>query len=115
MGNKILTIVAGIVGAIIGFTAVRYIATEVIQPTINPVNYSELETAFVNSCTNSYNSLSGDYNGKTYCECVNNKLKVMYGDKFLTSDDLTNRISKNGYNSTETDKMAECVTQIYEF
>ena len=110
--NPVITVVAGVIGIVIGFTVVRIITTEFIKSNAK-VDYSQLESSFLNSCTNSYNSLSGDYKGAEYCACVNNMLKTAYGDKFLTSDEFTNRISKTGYNAAENEKMAQCVLQLY--
>lgn len=112
---KILSVIAGIVGILIGYSLVTYVFDGVFNPRDNKVSQEQVEKVFSNSCTNSYNSISDDNYGEFYCTCVIRNLKQMYGEQFLITGDFLKRINTTGYSSEETDMMATCLPQEYEY
>ncbi len=59
--------------------------------------------AFISACTGADTSSS-------FCGCAYDRLLVMYPD-LVTNKERINRISTEGYNSTETDAMVTCYNQ----
>lgn len=99
-GAVLLVLIA--VSAFIGYRQDEYVPATESQ--IDVAETNTLRNSFLSGCTEGGEATTAE------CTCMVNKLESMYPD-FYTNDARIDRISKQGYNTTETDQLIKCVDE----